>query len=248
MNYVLKSSIKDNRISLPLKILISITVAMIILHFLAPNFLSSFLTTIVKPFWNIENIIIYGDLTIPIETQRTIFTKLQKENEELKRLLGRTTENNFIIAQILKKPPFSAYDIFILDIGSDNDIKAGNKVYALGNILIGEIISTTAETSKVKLYSSFNEKYEVFISEKNILAEAIGRGGGSFEASLPRDIKVNEGDIVTIPSLSNSVFGTVKKVISDPARSFSTIFFSQPINIYEQRWVLIDTKLMEKDL
>lgn len=248
MNYVLKSSIRGNSISLPLRISIGVTAIMTVLHFIAPNLLSSVFTTIVKPFWNIENKIIYGDLTIPIETQRTIFTELQKENEELKKLLGRATENNFVIAQILKKPPFSAYDIFILDIGSEDGIKNGNKVYALGNILIGEITMTSSQTSKVRLYSSFNEKYEVFISEKNILAEAIGRGGGSFEASLPRDIKVNEGDTVIIPSLSNSVFGTVKKVVSDPARSFSTIFFSQPINIYEQKWVLIDTKLIEKDL
>ncbi len=242
MSYEFKSSIKSKKISFPLKIVGAIVFVLVILYFTAPQFLSAFFVTIVRPFWNIENTIKYGNLSVSIELENAKVIQLQKENEELKNLLGRyaPSSQNKILAQILKKPPFSAYDILIIDIGSDHNIKIGNKVYAVGNILIGEIAEIIGKTSKVKLYSSYGEKYDVLIGQKSIQAVASGQGGGAFEAVLPRDVKVQQGDIIIIPQLNDAVFATVVKVVSDPASSFSKIIFSQSVNIYEQRWVLVD--------
>jgi cell shape-determining protein MreC len=240
MNYELKSSIKTTKISLPIRIVTLIFVVLIALHFIFPVFLGNLFITVARPFWS------FGNIEKPStdelsQLQNVVNTQLQKENIELKEMLGRKDPKNIVVAYILKKPPFTAYDSFILDIGSRGNIKIGNKVYSSTGMLIGEIDEVSNSTSKVKLYSSYGEKYEVLVGDKNIQVTATGRGGGSFETVVPRDTKVKEGDTVIIPDISNAVFGVVGKIIADPARAFSTIIFSQPINIYEQKWVTVST-------
>jgi hypothetical protein len=242
MNYEIKSSIRKSKFAGPLKVVTIIIIILVILHFIAPNLLPSFFTSIAKPFWNIG----IGDRPdislLSIDGQNNIISQLQKENKELKEQLGRPILKNSLLAYILKKPPFTVYDSFILDVGTNQGVAIGDKVYSFGDILIGEILEVSPSVSKVKLYSSYGEKYEVLIGEKNVQATATGRGGGSFEIVIPRDIKVAEDDSITIPNISNTVFGTIGEIIAEPARAFSTVIFSQPINIYEQKWVLISIK------
>ncbi len=237
-----------NRFPLPLKIVSIIAIAFVTLHFIAPQALSSFFTMIVRPFWNIEQTIRHGDtpmdeFRVAVKTAEENFAKndaVQKENDDLKFLLGRTKVSHLVVSTILKKPPFSAYDSFILDIGNDKGAQKGNKVFALGNIPVGEIAEVNGNTSKVRLYSSSGEKFDVLIGKNNISAVAIGKGGGYFEASLPRDTGIVKGDAVMIPALSDAFVGTVEDIIAEPSNPFSKILFHQPVNIYELRWVLVD--------
>lgn len=239
MNYELKSSIHNKKISLPIKIVFIFIIILLILHFTLPQLLSSAIMIIVKPFWNL-NRGLEPDINMLLpETQNIIISQLKKENIELKDMLGRKESRNLLIAYILKKPPFSAYDSFVLDVGTKDGVSIGDKVYASGNILIGDIAEVSYSSSKARLYSSYGTEYEIFIGEKNIQTKAIGRGGGTFEAVIPRDTKISEGDTISIPDISNSVFGVVGNIIADPTHVFSTVVFSQPINIYEQKWVLI---------
>lgn len=242
MNYELKSSLHKKKISWPVRIVIVITLILVLLHFILPSLLSTIITTIVSPLWRIDKNIGTGQVQLAESTKDIIIAQLTKENVELKETMNRVIDKNVIMAYILKKPPFTAYDSFILDVGSKDKIMKGDKVYANGNIIIGEVDQTFPDTSRVRLYSTYGEKYEVLIGDNNIQATATGRGGGSFEVVIPRDIKIVEGDIVTIPNISSSTFGVVGKIIADPARAFSTIIFSQPINIYEQKWVQIYEK------
>ncbi len=242
MNYELKSSIRRNKISLPVKIIAIIVILLAIFRIFFPNLISDIITSIIHPFWNINKEQIQNTNQLSDNAKDIVIEELTKENYSLKEIMGRSISKKVLIAYILKKPPFTAYDSFIIDVGSKNNISKGDKVYVSGNILIGEIYSVMSDISKVKLYSSYGEKYEILIGDKNIQATAIGRGGGSFETVIPRDIKVNEGDNINIPDISNTVFGTVGKITTDPARAFSTIIFSQPINIYEQKWVQIYEK------
>ncbi len=251
MNYVLKTNTRNNKFfsTRSFKTLVGSLVALAFIYSIFPKALPYFFTILVKPLWNIEQNIRYGDSSV--DELRAIYAKeeadsvknnsLQKENENLKNLLDRSVVSHPLLATILKKPPFSAYDTFILDVGENANVKNGNKVYALGNIPIGEIAEVVGNTSRVKLYSSSGEKFVVSIGDSNVEAEAVGKGGGYFEVSLPRDTKIIQGDTVLIPSLSNSFAGTVEAITSEPSEPFSKIFFRQPINIYELRWVLVDT-------
>lgn len=239
MSYELKSSIKSKKISFPVRVALALLVVLVALHIIFPVLLGNLFITIAKPFWSFG----MGDRpnvqALSLQSQNAIIAQLQKENAELKEFNGRKDQTDFVVAYILRKPPFTAYDSLIIDVGSKNNVKIGDKVYAPASVLVGEIMQVSNSTSKVKLYSSYGEKYEVLIGEKNIQATATGRGGGSFEVVVPRDTKVNEGDPVTIPDISNAVFGVVGRIIADPARAFSTVLFAQPINIYEQKWVTV---------
>ena len=246
MNYELRSSTKKNKISTPLKITFIISIFLIIMYFIFPLFFSSFITAIISPVWKINTPKYVNTEQISENVKDIMISQLKIENIELKEIMGRATNKNILLSYILKKPPYTAYDSFIIDVGTKNNVIKGDRVYVLDNILIGEIAEVFYDTSRVKLFSSYGEKYDVLIGEKNIQATAIGRGGGSFEAVVPRDLKIVEGDTVTIPNISISIFGVVGEVIADPARAFSTILFSQPINIYEQKWVQIYEKEQSK--
>src|SRR5574343_28397 len=233
-SYEHRSNIRSIKIKQPVFIVLILAFFIFLINTFAPNFFSSLFTTIVRPLWHDEE-----KIGISYELRDALITQLQIENSELKKALNRSTASSTVIAYILKKPPFSAYDSYIIDIGTDHNIQIGDKAYSIGHVLLGEVKEINKSTSKVKLYSSYGEKFDVTIG-KDVEATAYGMGGGSFEVSLPRDTKVQERDIVTVPNIKVSVFGIVNKVIIDPVKTFYTILFSQPVNIYEQKYVLIE--------
>jgi len=266
MSYVIKTNLKNkSRFPLTLRIVVIAIIVLGLFYLLAPRALPSFFTTLASPFWNFEKKVRYGSAFVNVEDlikeneelKRKVIENsnsylglelLKKENENLKIFLGRksTDPKDMILSVILKKPPYSAYDIFVIDIGSDYGIAVGDRVYALGPIPIGEIAEVLGKTSKVKLYSSIGEKWDVLIGEKNIEAIALGRGGGVLEATLPRDTKIKKGETVSIPALSDSFFALVEDIVSDSTNPFSTILFKQPINIYEMRWVEVEKNSNQK--
>ncbi len=257
MNYDIRSNNRrQNIISNPIKIVFSITILLIIINFFFPRLLSSTFTIIVSPFWNIEQNVKYGNSFVSVsnlikenedlkkkieenESKYYFLEYIEKENITLKEIMNHSRGGESILAMIMKKPPFSAYDIFIIDMGIKDGIEEGDRVYALGNILIGEIAEAESHTSKVKLYSSYGERFNIFIGDNNIETVAIGMGGGSFQAELPRDTEIIVGDYVSIPDLTDSFTGKVYEIVKDPSEPFSKILIRQPVNIYELKWVLI---------
>ncbi len=175
-----------------------------------------------------------------VDSQLLLSQLLLAENNELKKLLGRkNSEQKFILANVLVKPNLSPYDSLILDIGETYDIKVGNKVMVNNNIVIGEIENVFSKTAKVRLYSFPNETLSVAVGFDKIIGEAKGKGGGNFEVKLPREVLIEEGDIVVLPEMSLSVLGIVGSISTTPEDPFQTILFRIPINIFQLRWVQI---------
>lgn len=256
MNYAPKNSVTNfqssrakNGMSFPMKILLVVVIVLVIVYTFLPSVLPLFFLSLVSPIWKADAEAKRGATSL--EQLRTTYVELLNttsqndvlltENKELKELLGRTTVSEPLLATILKKPPFSAYDSFILDVGGGEGIKVGNRVYAVGNIPIGEIEEVIGDTSRVRLYSTAGEKFDVLVGPSHIEATALGKGGGHFEVSLPRDTKIKQGDEVLVPSLGDSFVGTVDGIASEVSEPFAKILFHHPVNIYEQRWVIIDT-------
>ncbi len=154
----------------------------------------------------------------------------------------------YTLAAVLRRPPLTSYDELIIDIGTSQNVSVGDLVYASGNVLVGKVADTLGDTSKVILLSSPNTTYDVLISDNNtasknrsVPAVARGLGGGQFSVQVPRDIVANVGDIVMVPSINNKTIGIVGGVITDPTQPFETILFTSLANIYELKWVLVDT-------
>ncbi len=181
------------------------------------------------------------------------------ENTELKSLLGRNvpdeiassssstnaiTQNsiakNRVLAPVLIRPPFAPYDEYIIDGGANLGFSIGDRVFASENVPIGSIAAVLANTSRVTLYSSPGQSYQVLVGPASIIATALGRGGGQYSAEVPRSANITSGDFVIAPSLYDQPFGIVKAVISDPSQPFQTVLFAPPVNPFQARWVLVE--------
>lgn len=234
-------------------------IVLITLQLLTPHFIPAIFTSIASPFWRAEFSIESGSLKSPEELLREnedlklqlidaqvrmqSIQAVESENNELKALFGRSfgaiNPESKLLAAVLIRPPLSAYDQLIIDVGADHNVTVGDDVYAPGDILIGRVSDVMSQTSRVILFSSPNEKYEVLIGSIHAPATAIGRGGGQYSAEVSRDLKISRGDFVIAPSINDKPFGVVASVIADPAKPFEEVLFSPMVNIYQLRWVLV---------
>lgn len=238
--------------------IVGAVVLLAILDFFVPYFLPAVAMSFARPFWRMEFSVLSGSLHSPDallrenESLKRQVTEMQAnaasvdavmaENVELKALLGRASTTQLTLAAVLSRPPRLAYDELIIDVGTDQHIAVGDKVLAPGTILIGRVLDVYSQTARVRLFSSPGSSYDVQVGPSHIPATAHGRGGGQYEAALPRDAKVQEGDFVNSPSLNEKAFGIVRTVESDPTQPFETVLFAPPVNIYSLRWVLVDTR------
>lgn len=165
---------------------------------------------------------------------------LLDENSQLKAILGRKAGRPLILGVILAKPNRSPYDTMVIDLGAGDNLSKGQKVFAEGDILIGEVAEVYADTSLVKLYSTPGEKTDVILSGTNTYAQATGRGGGNFEITLPQGMSVEKGTEAVFAGITPYVLGVVDEVISDARDPFQKILLSSPVNVADLKFVEIE--------
>ena len=162
------------------------------------------------------------------------------DNVALREALGRKPETKDIfVGVILSKPNASPYDTLIIDIGSEDSIVLGDLVFAHGDVPLGTIDAVYGNTARVKLFSTPKETIKVII-KGNIYIDVVGKGGGNFEAILPRDIQIAEGDVLTLPNMSPQIIAVVSMIVSDPRDPSQKILAKSPINIQELKFVVVE--------
>jgi len=223
------------------------------------NFISSFLNRAVTPIWKTE--IAFTDVFLKevftskkdlIRQNEMLKNRLQesnvellqsslleKENEALKQIFLRSTGENNVIATILAKPNHSLYGALIIDVGEDDGVKPEDLVFALGNVVIGEIESVEKSSAKVVLYSSPGYISQVTLENTGRYFNAKGRGAGDFEIQFPRELDVEAGQIFLYPSINNYLVGVVESVLFDPRDSYKKVLFRSVANIQELKWVQV---------
>ncbi len=154
----------------------------------------------------------------------------------LEEAFGRMGEDNRVVADVLAGPGWSPYDTLIIDAGAENGIMVGDRVVYAGAGVIGEIAELYDTASKVKLYSSHGEEYEVFVGQQSIPSVAKGRGMGNFEVKVPHGSLVIVGDEVLMPN-GNLILGIVGSVEEDRILPFIRVLFRTTFNIAEVRSV-----------
>ena len=184
-----------------------------------------------------------------MEAQIANWGILSDENIKLKEIFGRSENRELILAAILAKPDRSPYDTLILDVGSEEGIEARSIVYAFGNIPIGKVSDVYPGSSKAILFSNPGEKTEVLVSlgrspsgeaGKDIFMQVVGRGGGNFEMTLPRDLVLEKGTEVQLPGLAPRALAIVETILSDPRDAFQKALLVSPVNIQELKFVEIE--------
>lgn len=175
------------------------------------------------------------------EADRANYFSVVSENQNLKEVLGRKDPKiNMILGAILGKPNQSPYDTLVIDTGEAQGIKAGDTVFALGNVPIGRIAEVYTNSSKVILFSNPGEKTQAIISGRDIFMELVGRGGENFEMILPRDFSLQKGDQVVMPGINSYVLAIVETVISDPRDPFNKVLLVSPVNVQELKFVEVE--------
>lgn len=159
----------------------------------------------------------------------------------LEEIINRKAETDtFVLAEILAKPSHSPYGTLIIDTGTNSGIEIGDQVLAYGNIPMGTIREVSPTTAIVGLYTRSKEITPAFFIDSNVLFDLVGKGGGNFEAVLPRELLVVPDTYVLIPGRVAPV-AIVGKIISDPRDPFQKVIFTSPVNIEYLRFVEVVT-------
>jgi len=158
---------------------------------------------------------------------------LREENRSLKRILEyNEVPNKRKVSKVLNEVILSPTDTLVIDLGK-SEVYVGAEVFYL-NVAIGIIEEVYKLSSLVRLYSSTDSSIPVLIASEHGV-EAIGVGSGSFKISLPKDILIEEGYLVTH---KGSVIGTVGATEVDSANNtFQNIYFNYPFKLSEIDWV-----------
>lgn len=261
MSYLLDRKNKRKKVK---RWIILLFALLLVFYFRAPvlSSVSSFLNFVFTP------VVRTGDNIVSFLKDRRYLLKtknnLQKENEELKRelslfyvmdlnyevvlkenkrireILGRAKGEDFILAGVLSKPNKSPYDTLLVDAGSNSGIKEGGKVFALGDIPVGYVSEVFSNSSKVVLYSSPGNITLCTISETDAFVDLMGRGGGNFLVTLPRDFEIEEGVSFLLPGVNSQLVGIFDSIISDPRDTEKKVIVKSPVNIQEIEFVTIE--------
>ncbi len=225
-------------------------------------FSSGTFTFIGRPIWKAENIISEGvaNAQYLVRTKASVYKDndnlkkenadlkvsmadyqiIKTENEQLKELLGRITPaHTFTLANILAKPNQSPYDTIIIDVGSDVGVLENSKVYANGEMPIGQINKLNEHNSLVMLYSNPGQITEGVLNGSNAQVELIGRGGGNFEMTIPRDLSSENGEFVVFPNITSEIIAVIDAVISTPTDPVKKVLLHSPVNIQSLKWVQV---------
>ncbi len=236
------------------------------LQFFFPQFLTSTALLAAKPLWSVrdvttgsfsgffnffsfkstlrkENKTLREEL-FALRVRESEFNQMQVEYQDLKALLGDTASSSVhssTLARVLSKPPFTPYDSFVVDKGSDEGVSVGNLVYANNALVIGRISGVTSHISFVTLFSSGGEEQEFGISRTGVSVLVTGKGGGNFEMYVPKDFDIVIGDQLTELSSGVSVVASVYVVDESSQNSFKKVYARVPEPIFQSKWVSIDT-------
>ncbi|MGB8815797.1 MAG: rod shape-determining protein MreC [Minisyncoccia bacterium] len=264
MNYLLKSREEKPKRNI-IKTFIILIITLVFFVVFSQDFSKNILFSIGKPLWGFSSSLVsFWDNNIGIlRSKQSLIAEnikleeqiksskkdflflnlIKKENETLKDLLNRKKIGySLILASVLEKPGLSPYDTLIVDVGKKDGISKGQLVMADSSVLIGEVAEVYDFSSKIKLYSSPGEKISVLVGSSNILKEAQGVGNGNYKIEVPKEIGVEVGDSIVIPSINVNIFGIVEKIESKNTDSFEVVLFKSPINIQELKFVEIVKK------
>ncbi|MEN9582840.1 MAG: hypothetical protein RL641_794 [Candidatus Parcubacteria bacterium] len=181
-----------------------------------------------------------NDKITELEASLADLPTLKDENAKLTEMLARKKETTELtVARILAKPNQSVYDTLLIDAGSEEGIVVGAKVFARGDIPLGLVAETDLHAARVKLFSTSGEKTKAVIVGKDIYIDLEGRGGGTFQTTLPRDVVIDKGTTVATVDDGETI-AIAEESLADPRDPFQRILFRSPVNLFELRFVGVE--------
>ncbi len=151
---------------------------------------------------------------------------------------GSIKENSTVVlAKVIAGPLGYPFGTIIIDKGADDSLQLGELVIAENGILVGAILRVYQHSSTVRLFSASGVETEVIIGIEGPPATLQGRGAGSFELVLPKEIMIPVGTPVFLPRVPDHALTVIEASKSDPADAFQTLFGSELSNMLVTRVV-----------
>lgn len=141
-----------------------------------------------------------------------------------------------LLAGVKARPPVSPYDVLVIDRGEEHGVVYGMVAYALG-VPIGSVAETNASSARVVLYSAPERITEGWIGEARTPVTLIGAGAGAFEADVPRESGVLEGDLVYVPGAGALPLGRVEQIEAHASSPRSQLRIRPLVNPLALTWV-----------
>lgn len=261
MNSLLKSKPKSNTTK---NIFFAVVLGgfLLFVQFLFPTILQTTFGVVARPLWMLrdksttglsgffgyftrqstlqkENELLRNELWVS-KAKEIQFELLKTEYEDLKALVQASSTTGTLLARVISRPPFTPYDSFVLDRGSDDGVAVGDQVFAHEAFVIGLVTSVASNFSYVTLFSSGGENREMVISRSGNSVSVSGRGGGNFEIVLPKDFDIVVGDVLLEPSYDLGVVAQVYAVDETSQSSFKKIYARAPYSFFQMKSVLIE--------
>lgn len=138
-------------------------------------------------------------------SQNIELEKLRKENEFLRAALGLGLEKEFelVLVQVIAKD--IGKDYLVVNKGFQHGMEFGFPVITENKVLIGKIIETYENFSKIELLSAENSSFDIEIFEKEIYS--LAEGNGNFKIILdliPKEQSIEIGDKVITSALGGN--------------------------------------------
>lgn len=246
MNYLLKNK-NENPIKKKIIIIFFIFILFFLLNYFFSGFFFSFFNTISKPFFTERGVFQESSGFFGYFKNKSHLidenNKLKKEIENLKlqKIELEAIKNDFInikpfkdanriIASVISKPPFSPFDVILLDKGSSDLVFVGNDIFIGSSTYLGKVSFLSANSSEVTLFSSSGQEREVYIQRTNTNIKLYGQGSLNFRAVVPKDLDVEEGDILIDKSFDSSIVAKVYKIDATLQGSFKTVYAKMPMS------------------
>ncbi len=155
------------------------------------------------------------------------------ENIQLKEALGRTTENESTLVNILARPDRTPHDTFVVDGGLNLGLAVGDLVVGNGSTAIGIVEEVYGTSAKIRLFSAYNVKTDVLLGADEAAVTLVGHGNGNFILELPKDVHAEVGDVAVLPGISPRVVAVVGNVTAGTDTSLEEVLLVMPANTTE---------------
>jgi len=165
---------------------------------------------------------------------------LSARAQDLTLLLGtRATAHSGILASVLARPPFAAYDSLVIDQGSDDGVVVGAAVSADAGVPVGTVASVTGSSARVTLFSSPGVKTSGWLGDARVPVSLNGEGGGTFSLSIPKSASTTIGTLVYVAGDGAIPLANIARLDTDPSSAFVDAKLKPLINLFSILWVTV---------
>lgn len=170
---------------------------------------------------------------------------LKSENEELKKVIGIRPAPDSIVSFIVAKSPQIPFDTLLLDRGSQDGVKVGDRVFTSEKVEVGKIVKVSSTRSTVALNSYAEAVSYGSIERTQEPIELRGMGGAGLRARVAIDFDIVLQDKIMTLGLPRSILAVASSIEEDRADGFKEIYFSLPAPISRIDVVFIESTLDE---